>query len=91
MNSINVKKTQFLKIVVFILFETGSHTVIQAGLELTIAETVFEFKASLLPQLPKYWDYRHEITLGDCFPLSTLSANATIMNSQNSMHTDIHL
>jgi hypothetical protein len=31
-------------------FETGSHYVAQAGLELLI----------LLPQSPKCWDYRHE-------------------------------
>ena len=44
---------------VFCLFETGSRYAAQAGLELTfVAQAGLELTPILLPQPPKYWDYR---------------------------------
>ena len=46
----------------FLIFETGSCCVVQAGLELTfIAQAGLELSLILLPQPLKCWDYRREL------------------------------
>ena len=42
----------YLELWLFIVFDIGSHSVVQVS---------FKLVAVLLLQSPKYWDYRHEI------------------------------
>lgn len=54
-----MRTLNFMYVCIFNLFETGSHHVVQTGLELVyVTRTGFELRMILLPQPPELWNYK---------------------------------